>query len=434
MNRGNAFHGGGVSQGKDASYGKDVFHRGSRFRGMSPFPGRSRAGWAVCLALAVLLSFAPARQVQAEEAARDRGVTINVYNWGEYIANGTDGSLDVNEEFTRRTGIRVNYTTFDSNESLYSKLVGGGADYDVIIPSDYMVSKLIHENMLAELDFSNIPNYQYIDEDFRNAEYDPENRYSVPYTWGVVGLFYNTDYIQEEITSWTALWDDRYAGKILMFDNPRDAFAIAQFLLGQSVNTTLEEDWMEATALLKQQKPLVQAYVMDRIFDKMESEEAWIAPYYAGDAAILVEHNENIRYVVPEEGTNYFVDAMCIPATSGHKAEAEAYINFLCDPEIAGANMDYVGYSTPETAAKAYTDPEIVESPVHYPDGETLARTQVFVNLPEETSRLIDRLWAEAKMGGPGESAVLVAIILGFLAVYIAILVYKRRKRKRELA
>ncbi len=173
---------------------------------------------------------------------------------------------------------------------------------------------------------------------------------------------------------------------------------------------------------------------MDRIFDKMESGEAWIAPYYSGDAAILVDNSDNIRFVVPREGTNYFVDAMCIPATSGHKAEAEAYINFLCDPEIAGANMDYVGYSTPETAAKAYMDPEIVESPVHYPDGETLARTQVFVNLPEETSRLIDRLWAEAKMGGPGESAVLVAIILGFLAVYIAILVYKRRKRKRELA
>lgn len=297
-----------------------------------------------------------------------------------------------------------------------------------------MVSRLIHENMLAELDFSNIPNFRYIDESFRDPDYDPEGRYSVPYTWGVVGLFYNTDYIEEEITSWSSLWDDRYAGKILMFDNPRDSFAIAQLLLGQSLNTTEESDWLEAAALLKQQKPMVQAYVMDRIFDKMESEEAWIAPYYSGDAAILVDNSDNIRFVVPREGTNYFVDAMCIPATSGHKAEAEAYINFLCDPEIAGANMDYVGYSTPETAAKAYMDPEIVESPVHYPDGETLARTQVFVNLPEETSRLIDRLWAEAKMGGPGESAVLVAIILGFLAVYIAILVYKRRKRKRELA
>ena len=424
-----------MDEGREG-YGRDPRPGGNGFLGRRradrpKLPGR--LGAAFLIAAAQLFALMPAQPARAAEGT-DQGVTINVYNWGEYIANGTDGSLDINAEFTRRTGIRVNYTTFDSNESLYSKLVGGGADYDVIIPSDYMVSRLIHENMLAELDFSNIPNFRYIDESFRDPDYDPEGRYSVPYTWGVVGLFYNTDYIEEEITSWSSLWDDRYAGKILMFDNPRDSFAIAQLLLGQSLNTTEESDWLEAAALLKQQKPMVQAYVMDRIFDKMESEEAWIAPYYSGDAAILVDNSDNIRFVVPREGTNYFVDAMCIPATSGHKAEAEAYINFLCDPEIAGANMDYVGYSTPETAAKAYMDPEIVESPVHYPDGETLARTQVFVNLPEDTSRLIDRLWAEAKMGGPGESAVLVAIILGFLAVYIAILVYKRRKRKRELA
>ncbi len=404
-------------------------------------------GLCMGLAFCLILCLSPAQTVLAgedfgpdrngqtvEDGAVGRGVTINVYNWGEYIANGTDGSLDVNEEFTRRTGIRVNYTTFDSNEALYSKLVGGGADYDVIIPSDYMVSKLIDERMLAELDFSNIPNFRYIDERFRDPDYDPGSRYSVPYTWGVVGLFYNTDYIEEEITSWSALWDDRYAGKILMFDNPRDSLAIAQFMLGQSLNTTDENDWAEAAALLKQQKPLVQAYVMDRIFDKMESSEAWIAPYYSGDAAILVENSDSIRFVVPEEGTNYFVDAMCIPVTSGHKAEAEAYINFLCDPEIAGANMNYVGYSTPESAAKEYMDDEMVESPVYYPDEEILERTEVFVNLPENTSKLVDRLWAEVKMGGPGESMVLVAIILGFLGVYLAILIYKRQKRKRELA
>ena len=405
--------------------------------------------WHMCVTLCLAFCLAPASvktvlagedagsagNVRTEgDAAPDRGVTINVYNWGEYIANGTDGSPDLNEEFTRRTGIQVNYTTFDSNEALYSKLAGGGADYDVIIPSDYMVSRLIDENMLAELDFSNIPNYQYIDERFRDPDYDPGSRYSVPYTWGVVGLFYNTDYIEEEITSWSALWDDRYAGKILMFDNPRDSFAIAQFMLGQSLNTTDENDWAEAAALLKQQKPLVQAYVMDRIFDKMESSEAWIAPYYSGDAAILVENSDSIEFVVPDEGTNYFVDAMCIPATSGHKAEAEEYINFLCDPEIAGANMNYVGYSTPESAAKAYMDEEMVESPIYYPEDEVLERTEVFVNLPESTSKLVDRLWAEVKMGGPGESAVLVTIILGFLGVYIGILVYKRQKRKKELA
>ena len=388
-----------------------------------------------CLTVFLLAAFCGIAALGAEEEkAPSRGVTINVYNWGEYIANGTDESMDVNAEFTRRTGIQVNYTTFDSNESLYSKLAGGGADYDIIIPSDYMISKLIDQGMLAELDFSNIPNFQYIDEEFRNPDYDPENKFSVPYTWGVGGLFYNTDYIAEEIPSWSALWDDRYAGKMLMFDNPRDSFAIAQFRLGQSLNTTDPEDWKAAAELLKQQKPLVQAYVMDQIFDKMESGEAWLGPYYSGDAAILVENNDNIKFVVPEEGTNYFVDGICIPATSNRKEEAEEYIDFLCDPEIAGANMDYIGYSTPETAAKEYMDEEMVNSPIHYPDVETLARTQVFINLPDDTSKLVDKLWAEVKMGGPGESAVLVAIILGFLAVYVAIVIYKRRKFKREMS
>ncbi len=384
--------------------------------------------------LLLFLLFAVACGASASAEEVDTSVVLNVYNWGEYIANGTDGSMDVNAEFTRRTGIRVNYTTFDSNESLYSKLAGGGADYDVIIPSDYMISKLIQENMLAELDFENIPNFQYIDEEFRDPVYDPEGKYSVPYTWGVVGIFYNRDYVEKEVTGWDILWDPDYAGKILMFDNPRDAFAIAQFRLGQSVNSTDPEDWEAAAALLKEQKPLVQGYYMDQIFNKMESGEAWLAPYYAGDAAILVEDSDAVDFAIPEEGTNFFVDAICIPATSSHKREAEEYINFLCDPEIAGANMDYVGYSTPETAAKEYIDPEMVESPVHYPDSRILQNTEAFINLPQDVSKQIDTLWAEVKMGGPGDSIVLVLIILGFLAVYLAILFYKRRKRKQELS
>lgn len=384
------------------------------------------------LTLSILL-LAVFCSVPASAEAPDTDVTLNVYNWGEYISNGTDGSLDVNAEFTRRTGIEVNYTTFDSNESLYSKLAGGGADYDVIIPSDYMISKLIHEDMLAELDYNNIPNYQYIDEEFRDSVYDPGGKYSVPYTWGVVGIFYNTEFVEKEVASWEILWDPDYAGKILMFDNPRDAFAIAQFRLGQSVNSEDPEEWREAAALLKEQKPLVQGYYMDQIFDKMESGEAWLAPYYAGDAAILVDNSDTVRFAVPKEGTNFFVDAACIPITSVHKREAEEYINFLCDPEIAGANMDYVGYSTPETAAKEYIDPETAADPIHYPDGETLQNTEAFANLPEDISKLADSLWAEVKMGGPGESAVLIAIILVFLGIYIAIIIYKKRKRKREL-
>lgn len=364
--------------------------------------------------------------------AEPTGVTINVYNWGEYISNGTEGSLDVNAEFTRRTGIEVNYTTFDSNESLYSKLAGGGANYDVIIPSDYMISKMINEDMLEVLDFSNIPNFQNIDEAFRDPAYDPACAHSVPYTWGTVGLFYNTDYIKEEVNSWSILWDEQYSGKILMFDNPRDAFAIAQVQLGVSLNSTDLNEWNEAAMLLKEQKPLVQAYVMDQIFDKMESGEAWLAPYYSGDAGVLVENNENIEFIIPEEGTNYFVDAMCIPKGAEHKKEAELYINFMCDPEIAGANMDYVGYATPISAAKEYLAEEVVNNPIFYPDDEVLSRTEVFVNLPAEISAQVDALWAEVKMGGPGDAITLIAIILFFLLIYIAILIWKRQKRKRE--
>ncbi len=362
------------------------------------------------------------------------GVTINVYNWGEYIANGTDGYIDVNKAFTEATGIGVNYTTFDSNESMYAKLSGGGADYDVIIPSDYMISKLISEDMLAELNFDNIPNYKYIDDEFRNLEYDPNNKYSVPYTWGVVGLFYNTDFVTETPTSWSVLWDEKYSGKILMFDNQRDAFAIAASVLGFSLNSTNEDELMEEASLLKEQKPLVQAYVMDQIFDKMESGEAWLAPYYCGDAAILCDEVDNIAFTFPEEGSNFFVDAMCIPKTSEHKEAAEAYINFICNPEIAGENMDYVGYGVPETEAKKYMDEETVNDPVHYPGNDVISKTEVFVNLPDETASLLDTLWAEVKMGGPGSTLTLVAIIAVFLFTYIGIIIHKRRKRKREMS
>lgn len=207
---------------------------------------RARRLWAAFLALMLFVPVC-ASPVQAEEtskAAPDTGVVINVYNWGEYISNGVEGSMDVNAEFTRRTGIGVNYTTYDTNEAMYAKLASGGGDYDIIVPSDYMVSRMIEEDMLAELDFSNIPNFQYIDEAFRNPAYDPENRYSVPYTWGLVGLFYNTDYVtEEEAQSWNVLWDRKICGKILMFDNSRDSFGIAMELLGYSFNSTDLNQW-----------------------------------------------------------------------------------------------------------------------------------------------------------------------------------------------
>ncbi len=397
--------------------------------------------FALVFSISAIPAFADESEEDAEEETTEEthtegtsGVTINVYNWGEYIANGTDGYIDVNKAFTEATGIGVNYTTFDSNESMYAKLSGGGADYDVIIPSDYMISRLIAEDMLAEINYDNIPNYKYIDDEFRNLEYDPENKYSVPYTWGVVGLFYNTDFVTETPTSWNVLWDEKYSGKILMFDNQRDAFAIAASILGFSLNSTNEDELMEEASLLKEQKPLVQAYVMDQIFDKMESGEAWLAPYYCGDAAILCDEVDNIAFCFPEEGSNFFVDAMCIPKTSEHKEAAEAYINFICNPEIAGQNMEYVGYGVPETEAKKYMDEEVVNNPVNYPSSEVIANTEVFVNLPDETSSLLDTLWAEVKMGGPGSTYTLIAIIAVFLFTYIAIVVHKKRKRKREMA
>lgn len=399
---------------------------------------RAARFWGLVLSAGCLMGLcAPsfsAAQISSDPVASTRSdVTINVYNWGEYISNGTEGSLDVNAEFTARTGIQVNYTTYDTNESMYAKLASGGGDYDVIIPSDYMVSRMIQEDMLAELDFANIPNFQYIDKDFKNPDYDPENKYSVPYTWGLVGLFYNTDYVTaEEAQSWSLLWDEKYAGKILMFDNSRDSFGIAMKLLGYSFNTEDEQQWREAADLLVQQVPLVQSYAMDQIFQKMESGEAWIAPYYSGDAAILVEENDNIAFSVPEEGTNYFVDAICIPRTSTHKAEAEAYINFLCDPEISYENCSYIGYSTPETAAKEMMDPEITENEMYYPSEETIANTEVFIHLSDTTNQLLDSLWAEVKMGGPGQVGELIAILVLFLGLYIGVVVYKRRKRARE--
>ena len=385
-------------------------------------------------ALVFLASALPSASAASGAPAAKSGETINVYNWGEYISNGVDGSLDVNKEFTKRTGIQVNYTTFESNENLYAKLVSGGANYDVIIPSDYMISKLTAEGMLEKLDFRNIPNFRYIDKQFQNPVYDPKNEYSVPYTWGVVGIFYNKKYVKEKVDSWKILWDEKYAGKILMFDNPRDAFGIAQKILGYSYNSTDPAQWEEAAMLLKRQKPLVQAYVMDQIFDKMSSGDAWLAPYYAGDAATLVEDNPDIGFAIPEkEGTNFFVDAVCIPKGSRHKAAAEAYINFLCDPEIAAANVDYIGYSTPESAAKKLLPKEVVDNPIFYPDQKILDRSEIFTNLPDDTNRLLDTLWAEVKMGGPGQTATLVAVLAVFLLVYLGILLYKRRKRKREL-
>jgi len=360
-------------------------------------------------------------------------VTINVYNWGQYISDGTDGYIDVNAAFTEATGIEVNYMTFDSNESLYTKLKTGGSSYDIIIPSDYMVGRLINEDMLEEINFDNIPNYQYVDEAYKNTAYDPDNKYSVPYTWGTVGVIYNKQYVSEdEIGSWDLLWNGKYSGKILMFDNPRDAFAIGESLLGYSLNTQDPEELRAVAEKLKEQKPHVQQYVMDQIYDKMIRGEAYVAPYYAGDYLWMLDENEDLGFYFPEEGFNIFIDAICIPKGCQNKAAAEAYINFLCDPAISGENLDYLGYSTPISAAKEYMDPYMAESEIAYPDEDTLQRGESFVSLETETSQLMDSLWLEVKTDTGSTTSLLITLGAVIAIILISMGYTKEKKRRRR--
>lgn len=335
-------------------------------------------------------------------SAKGDKVTLYVYNWGQYIAEGDDDSIDVIAAFEEAyPNIKVKYSTYDSNESMYAKLSGGGITVDVIIPSDYMIGRMRQEGMLQELNYDNIPNAQYIDPSFRGMAYDPEDKYSVPYTWGTVGIIYNTKYVDEaDVTGWELLWNEKYADKILMFDNSRDAFGIAEYLLGYDVNTTDEAELKACADKLAEQKPVVQQYVMDQIFDAMENEEAWIAPYYAGDYLTMVEENEDLAFYRPaHQGYNVFIDAMCIPTCAQEKEAAELFINFMCSPEISAANLDFIGYSVPASASKEYMDEEVVNDPVSYPDAEELRNATSFDYLPEDVSRKMESLFMAVRNG-----------------------------------
>ena len=354
----------------------------------------------ICVVLSVLLAVSCLAGLSG--CGSSKKTTLYVYNWGQYISEGDDGSLDVIAAFEEAyPNIRVQYSTYDSNEIMYSKLSNGGITVDVIIPSDYMIGRMVQEGMLEELNFDNIPNYQYIDDSFKNTSYDPENKYSVPYTWGTVGIIYNTKYVDEaDVTGWELLWNEKYAGKILMFDNSRDAFGIAEYLLGYDVNTTDETELQDCAAKLAEQKPVVQQYVMDQIFDAMENEEAWIAPYYAGDYLTMVEENPDLRFFRPaDQGYNIFVDGICIPTCAKEKEAAETFINFLIDPEICAKNLDFLGYSVPETEAKQYLDADLVANEVAYPSQEELRNATSFDFLPEETSREMESLFMTVRNG-----------------------------------
>lgn len=361
------------------------------------------------------------------------GESINVYNWGEYI------DQDVLDMFYDETGIKVNYTTYDSNETMYSKIVSGAASYDVVVPSDYMISKMAQEGLLAELDFNNIPNYKYIGDEYKGLEYDPDEKYSVSYTWGTVVIIYNTKFVDEEDVkdeSVNLLWNEKYAGKILMFDNPRDAFGLALKKAGHSLNSFNENDWSEAQKLLKEQKPLVQAYVMDQIFDKMASEEAWIAPYYAGDAYTIQQDNPDISFYLPKEGSNFFTDAMCVLKSSQNKENAEKFINFMCRTDIALMNAEEIGYGTPQTEAYKLLDEEVSSNELLYPSKEKLQnQTEVFINLPSNISMLQSALWTSLKVDGEESSTLGYDItfysIIGILALILGVNIITKQHRKR---
>ena len=360
----------------------------------------------------------------------DDNITLNVYNWGLYISDGDDDSVDILSAFEELTGIRINYTTFDSNESLYAKMRSGGASYDVIIPSDYMVGKMAAEGMLAELNFDNIPNFELIGEDYLGWAFDPDNTYSVPYTWGTTGIIYNTTLVEEPPASWADMWNVEYAGSILMFNNSRDAYAIAAKKLGLSLNPSSVEEVEQVMSELKNQKEMVQAYVMDEIFDKMEGCEAAMAPYYAGDALTMIDDNPDLAFVHPEEGVNFFVDCMCIPATSRHKEAAEMFINYMCEPDVGYCNIDYIGYSTPITEVWEMLDDELKYSEIAYPSDEVMEKAEVFDTLPDEVNSALDAQWSEMKSYDAEGSGWMGLIALALALALSGFNIWRKLRRK----
>lgn len=334
------------------------------------------------------------------EYTRDlEGTSLTVYNWGEYISDGSYDMLDVNAEFERLTGINVNYLMFESNETMYSQLKNGGITYDVVIPSDYMVERLIREDELLEIDTSKISNYHYIDEKYKNVFFDPENKYSIPYSVGMVGIIYNTAQVGTDIEhSWNVLWDKKYKDKALNFNNPRDAFMTAQMLLGQDLNSTSKADWEAAAELLKKGKDNLQSYVMDEVYGKMETGEAAIAPYYAGDYLTMYEVNEDLAFFYPQEGTNIFIDSICIPKSSKNYEAALMYINFLLEPQIATANAEYIGYASPNTAVVNNPDYYYYKNEILYPDEKDMPKVQYYHDIDDEIRMHYEMLWCDVKL------------------------------------
>ena len=385
----------------------------------------------------VACSFAALAAVEVEDEAyyakfRDQGISLNVYNWGEYISDGTEDSMDVVKEFEAVSGINVNYTMYDTNEDMYAKITGGGSQYDIIIPSDYMIARLIAEDRLEKLDYANIPNVANLEERFLKPEFDPEGAYSVPYTWNLVGLVYNTKYITpEKAQSWNILWDEDYKGKVLMFGNSRDAYGIALSLLGYSLNTENLAELQEATDLLTAQKKVNQMYAMDQTFDKMANENAYAAPYYAGDCVTMMERNDDLAFSYPKEGVNEFIDAICIPKGTKNKEAAEAFINFLCEKEVAAANCEFISYFSPlkeeiiEEMGLEYD--ERIDPTINPPE-----KTETFTMLGDEANSFMENNWLKIKRTSGFDSPIYTLAIVLILALVIFLILYIFRKRKKR--
>ena len=405
--------------------------------------------------------------VSTEGGAPTETITLNVYNWGEYISDGAEGSYDTNKAFEQyyyeKYGVRVivNYTTYATNEDMYSKLKNSAAVYDIVIPSDYMIERMIAEDMLLEFDVAaDIENYGNIIDDFKNTYYDPYNRYSVPYTYGMMGIIYNkaqVDAADVADKSWGLLWNEKYSGKILQFNNPRDAFATAMYWKGLDVNSADPEVWNAAYELLGQQKPILQGYVNDEIYNKMTTESAAIAPYFVGDFITMTDLEENLAFYYPTEGVNYFIDAMCIPKNAKYPEIAKEYITFMLTEEAAVANAIYIGYSSPnslvvnseeyieamneyayegENGETAYDllyakDPSEINAQYNAKFGD---QATCYHNFTPEIQSRVNTLWENLKISGSTELWVHIScavIVIGVLALAIYS-TYVKKKRSRD--
>ena len=322
------------------------------------------------------------------------GDKVIVYNWGEYI------DPKVLDMFEEETGISIVYEEFETNESMYPKVQSGAVAYDVICPSDYMIQRMIENDLLAEINFDNIPNIANIGEQYLQSSksFDPENKYSVPYCWGTVGILYNKTMVDEPVDSWSILWDAKYKDQILMQNSVRDAFAVALKYCGYSLNSTDLDELYEAQELLLKQKPLVQAYVVDQVRDKMINNEAAIGVIYSGEAIYTQMENSDLEYVIPKEGSNVWIDSWVIPKNAKNKENAEAFINFLCRPDIAKMNFDYITYSTPNTAGRELIEDEAIRnSTIAFPDATELTRCETFQYLGSKNDEIYNELWREVK-------------------------------------